>query len=185
MPSARTRSLGRVVDEGRALFPHHAHGRRPADPVVTGDVGDRVGLPADAHDDVAPRPGGERRARRDGPGHLGPRALGAARLLAAPAALLPSELHWPTAGGDVTHPTEGTALRRGGPAAQRAPRLIRLGLHDDRQLAVDLLGRHDQEPLQSENARRRTTTVSHAVASLSWSCWNSRKTPEATALSGG
>jgi hypothetical protein len=95
------------------MITHRPHHRRPANPQVAGDRGDRVGVLADAPTGLGAGPLGQHRPRPDRGRLLGPGPRLAGQLMTAPEALAPQEHRRPATERQVAHPDRPSAVELG------------------------------------------------------------------------
>ena len=104
---------GGVLHQRGAVVSHRPHDGRPANPQVTGDRGDRMGVLADPPAGLSPGPLGQHRSGADRGCLLGPGADPTRRLWTAPQALAPPEHHRPASERQVTHQDPAAAMELG------------------------------------------------------------------------
>jgi hypothetical protein len=151
-----------VVHQLGPVLSHRPHDGRPADPKVTGDRGDRVGILADPSAGLGPSSLGQHRPRPDRGRLFGPGPDPAGRLTTAPEAFAPPQHHRPAADRQIPHPDGATAVECGPhPTAPTAGHRAR-GLDRELPFATHELGRDELEAVQVEQpGARRTTVMTH------------------------
>jgi hypothetical protein len=151
-----------VIHQRSAVLVDGAHDGRPANPQVTGDRGDRVGVLADPPTRLGPGPLGQHRPGADRGRAFGPGPYPTGRLTTAPDPLAPGQHDRPAADRQVAHPDRAAAVELGPhPAALTADHRGR-GL----DLELPLTGRdprdQDLKAVQAEQRRPgRTTVLTH------------------------
>jgi hypothetical protein len=139
--------------------PHHG---RPADPQVTSNRRDRVGVLADPPAGLGPGALGQHRPRTDRGHPLSPGADPAGRLMTAPDALAPQEHDRSAADRQVAHPDGAAAVEPGPYPATHAPHHGGGGLDDELPLAAHHLRGENLEAAQAQQpGGRRTTVLTH------------------------
>jgi hypothetical protein len=151
-----------VLHQLGPVFVHPPHDGRPADPEVTGDRGDGVGVLADPPAGLGPGPFGQHRPRTDAGRLLGPGPDPTGRLPTAPEALAPPQHDRPAADRQVAHPDRAPAVR-GGPHATACTADHRgRGLDGELPFAAHELGRDELEAVQVEQpGAGRTRVLTH------------------------
>jgi hypothetical protein len=151
-----------VVHQRSAVVSHRSHDGRPANPQVTGDRGDRVGVLADPPTRLGPRPLGQHRPRSDPSHPLGPGPHPTGRLPTAPDPLAPAQHDRPTTDRQIAYPDRAAAVELGPhPAAPTANHRGR-GLDLELPLTGHDLRGQDLKAIQAEQRRpRRTTVLTH------------------------
>ena len=158
---------GRVLDQRGAAVEDLVHHRPPGHPKLRSDPGDRRVPLADLLERPLPGPLGQTRPGRDRLVPLRPGLDLTQRMRAAPHPLPPAQHHRPPPDRQVTHPDRAAVLRPGNRPAARAADQVRGRLHQQLELAADLRGRHDDEPVQPEQRSiQPRSTVSHRLGSL-------------------
>jgi hypothetical protein len=127
------------------VLSHRPHHRRPADPQVTSDRGDRMGVLAHPPAGLGAGPAGQHRPGTDRRRLLGPGPHPTGRLTTAPQALAPPQHHRPATERQVAHPDGPSAVELGPHPAALTADHGRRGLHGELPLAAHHLGGEDLE----------------------------------------
>jgi hypothetical protein len=144
---------GRIFHQRGAVIGHRPHHRRPANPQIPGDRGDRVGVLADPPARLGPGPLGQHRPSSDHGHLLGPGPDRTGRFPTTPHPFAPDQHHRAATDRQVPHP-DRTASMQSGPAATGGT-AHRGGGGLDRQspLLIHHLGGGDLEAVQAEQDR--------------------------------